>query len=306
MEKEGENNPKKESEKFTIAEIRQYYTETLSKFKEIDTLLEKLESEAKNKTAEEKKKALDDITNKIKIYREEYYNVMEFLPAYDKLQYSKNYDEELGKVDKLREKLFPKKKFAFSKANKKQNEIKKEKQEEKTEQVINVNEISEADLIIKDLNNFTKKYNQEEISGKNNLLIENINNCNITILYNFKACYINNCEKCNIYLGSISGGTHITNCKESNFYLMTHQLRVHQTTKTHFFVLINSNPIIENSKENIFHPLKIKYKEYENNLKISGLNEENNKWNLVQDFQWLKKDKSPNFDIDDKNEIIEI
>ena len=142
--------------------------------------------------------------------------------------------------------------------------------------------------------------------GKNNILMENIKDCTIYLLFDFKACYINNCSKCNIYLGSISGGTHITKCTESKFYLMTHQLRIHQTTKTHFYVLINSNPIIEYSKDNVFHPLKIKYEEYENNLKLSGINENYNKWDQVQDFQWLKKDKSPNFETDDKNEIVEI
>ena len=54
---------------------------------------------------------------------------MEFLPGYDKLQYSKNYEEELEKVNNLKNKLFPKKKFAFSKANKKQNEKIKEQDE---------------------------------------------------------------------------------------------------------------------------------------------------------------------------------
>lgn len=310
-----ENNKKeqtsnKETEKFTIAEIRKYYADTQEKLKEIDSMLEKLESEASTKTEKYKKDTLEAITSKIKLYREEFYNVMEFLPGYDKLQYSKNYEEELEKVNNLRNKLFPKKKFAFSKANKKQNEINKEKKEleQKKEEIDKkeINEISETDLVIKDLKDSNKKYTKEEIKGKNNILMENIKDCNIYLLYDFKACYINNCSKCNIYLGSISGGTHITNCTESNFYLMTHQLRIHQTTKTHFYVLINSNPIIENSKENVFHPLKIKYEEYDNNLKISGINENNNKWDQVQDFQWLKKDKSPNFETDDKNEIVEI
>ena len=300
----------KETEKFTIAEIRKYYAETVEKIKEIDSLLEKLESEASTKTDKEKKDTLEAITNKIKLYREDFYNVMEFLPGYDKLQYSKNYEEELEKVNNLRNKLFPKKKFAFSKVNKKQNEINKEKKElEKKADETNkkeINEISETDLVIKDLNECNKKYTKEEIKGKNNILMENIKDCTIYLLFDFKACYINNCSKCNIYLGSISGGTHITHCSESNIYLMTHQLRIHQTTKTHFYVLINSNPIIEYSKENVFHPLKIKYDEYQNNLKVSGINENNNKWDQVQDFQWLKKDKSPNFETDDTNENIEI
>lgn len=297
----------KETEKFTIAEIRKYYSETIEKLKEIDFMIEKLETEAKAKTDKEKKDILEQIASKIKLYREEFFNVMEFLPGYDKLQYSKNYEEKLEKLKNLKNKLFPKKKFAFSKANKKLIKAIKEKKE--TEEKIEkkkIIEASETDLVIKDLNFSIKKFIEEETKGKNNILMENINNCNLYLLFNFKACYINNCKKCNIYLGSISGGTHITNCTESKIYLMTHQLRIHQTTKTNFYVLINSNPIIENSKENIFHPLKIKYDGYQNNLKISGLNAQNNKWSEVQDFQWLKKDKSPNFEIDDKNEILEI
>jgi hypothetical protein len=318
-EKDQNNKEKdKESEKFTIAEIRQYYAETLAKIKEIDTMLEKLESEASTKTEKEKKVTLEEISSKIKLYREDFYNVMEFLPGHDKLQYSKNYEDELEKVNNLRNKLFPKKKFAFSKANKKQLEANKEKiqkekekekeKEQKVEELVEkeLKETLETDLVIKDLKDCNKKYSKEEIKGKNNILMENINKCDIYLLFDFKACYINNCSNCNIYLGSISGGTHITNCTESKIYLMTHQLRIHQTTKTHFYVLINSNPIIEHSKENVFHPLKIKYDEFENNLKISGINVNNNNWDKVQDFQWLKKDKSPNFETDDSNEMVEI
>ena len=307
-DKNKEENKIKETEKFTIAEIRKYYTETTNKLKEIDDMLAKLESEAKEKNDQEKKEELENITSKIKLYREQFYNVMEFLPGYDKLQYSKNYDEELEKVNNLKNKLFPKKKFAFSKANKKQNENLKEKKEiENKEPVKEIKESeTETDLIIKDLNNYTKKYEKEEIKGKNNILIENINNCNIYLLHDFKACYINNCVSCNIYLGCICGGTHITNCINSKIYLISHQLRIHQTTNSNFYVLTNSNPIIEHSKDNIFHPLKIKYDGFENNLKISGIDINKNNWDQVQDFQWLKKDKSPNFQTDETNELIEI
>ena len=303
-----EEKVEKETEKFTIAEIRKYYAETTTKLKEIDDMLAKLEAESKNKSDKEKKDGLEEITTKIKLYREQFYNVMEFLPGYDKLQYSKNYDEELEKVNNLKNKLFPKKKFAFSKNNKKQNENIKEKKEksEVKETKKEITESSITDLVIKDLNDFTKKYTKEEILGKNNILIENIIKCDIYLLHDFKACYINNCQNCNIYLGCICGGTHITNCINSKIYLITHQLRIHQTTKSDFFVLINSNPIIEHSQENIFHPLKIKYNEFDTNKKISGVDESNNKWNQVQDFQWLKKDKSPNFSTDDTNELIQI
>ena len=183
--------------------------------------------------------------------------------------------------------------------------IKDKKEKENKEPLKEIIE-SETDLIIKDLNNCTKKYEKEEIKGKNNILIENINNCNIYLLHDFKACYINNCKNCNIYIGCICGGTHITNCVDSKIYLITHQLRIHQTTKSNFYVLTNSNPIIEHSTDNIFHPLKIKYEGFDSNLKISGVDINKNNWDQVQDFQWLKKDKSPNFHTDETNELIEI
>ena len=298
----------KEAEKFTIAEIRKYYSETLAKLKEIDDMLEKLEAESKDKTEKEKKEGLEAITSKIKLYREEFYNVMEFLPGYDKLQYSKNYDEELEKVNNLKNKLFPKKKFAFSKANKKLNENKQEKKEEKEnkEQKNEIKESSETDLIIRDVKDLNKRYNKEELIGKNNIIMENISNSTIYILFDFKACYINNINNSNIYIGCVCGATHITNCYDSKIYINTHQLRIHKTTKSNFYVLINSNPIIEHSTDNVFHPLKIKYEGYEDNLKISRIDVKNNKWNQVQDFQWLKKEKSPNFEIDDTNELIQI
>ena len=67
-----EETANKETEKFTIAEIRKYYAETVEKIKEIDSLLEKLESEASTKTDKEKKDTLEAITNKIKLYREDF------------------------------------------------------------------------------------------------------------------------------------------------------------------------------------------------------------------------------------------
>ena len=120
MEDKKKENIEKETEKFTIPEIRKYYTETTEKLKEIDDMIKKLELESKDKNDKEKKDGIGEIISKIKLYREQFYNVMEFLPGYDKLQYSKNYDEELEKVNNLKNKLFPKKKFAFSKVNKKE------------------------------------------------------------------------------------------------------------------------------------------------------------------------------------------
>ena len=305
-----ETNINKESEKFTIAENHKYYAETTGKLKEINNMIQKLIDESKNLNDNEKRANLDNITAKIKLYREQFYNVMEFLPNYDKLQYAKNYEEELNKVNKLKNTLFPKKKFSFS------SKIKgKKKEENNTSPNNNDNNIlpsnneenkidNETDLIIKDKKDEKIKIREEDILNKNNIIIENIFNCQIYILFNFKACYIKNIKNSQIFIGSVSGGSHITSSHNCQIYIITHQLRIHETFNSQFYVLINSNPIIENSKDNIFYPLKIKYFNFNDNVRKARIDIDNNKWNLIQDFQWLKKEKSPNFDVMDNNEEV--
>ena len=304
---------KKETEKFTISEIQNYYTETQKKFSEINDDINYLKENKNNLNETEKKNKIEELLNKIKNYREQFYNVMEFLPSHDKLTYSKNYDDYIEKVNNIKKDFFPKKKFAFSNKNKK-TEIKTNKENNENNLNNNNNNIVDnilkndiTDFIIKDLSNdLNKKISSQETLNKNNLIIENINNSTIYILQNFKACYIKNITNSNIFIGSVAGGTHITSSKDSNIYLITHQLRIHETFNTKFYVLINSNPIIEKSKELIFYPLKIKYNDYNENVKISGIDVNKNNWNNVQDFQWLKKEKSPNFDVKDDNELIEL
>ena len=62
-----EEKVEKETEKFTIAEIRKYYAETTTKLKEIDDMLAKLEAESKNKSDKEKKRRIGRNHDKNKI-----------------------------------------------------------------------------------------------------------------------------------------------------------------------------------------------------------------------------------------------
>jgi len=121
-----------------------------------------------------------------------------------------------------------------------------------------------------------------------------------------KLATLKNLKKCNVYIGSINGGAHITECDNCNIYIATHQLRIHKAHNSCFSIISSSNPIIEDCTKLIFSPLNINFKEKENILKAAGLTVEKNKWNAVYDFKWHKKEKSPNYDYNDNNKIIEI
>jgi len=64
-----------------------------------------------------------------------------------------------------------------------------------------------------------------------------------------------------------------------------------------FVIFSWSSPIIENCKDLQFAELSMdneEFKRYSQNLFLTS---NTNKWNDVQDFNWLKKEKSPNWNI---------
>ena len=76
------DNTQKETEKFTIAEIRKYYAETTAKLKEIDDMIENLESESKN----------NETTNQVKKEIEK--KMIKFDPNKDKIHQLKPVPKE--------------------------------------------------------------------------------------------------------------------------------------------------------------------------------------------------------------------
>lgn len=224
---------------------------------------------------------LEEIAAEIKELKEDYKNNATFLVGYDKQNYMNMIDNLTESYEEKKEKLNPKKKFAFSsKGGNKSSNVKLHSSGINTnahtsininKTVLSSNQIDEkAEFILKDksdLNNFV--ITKEEVTDKNNLILENISNSEIYILHNLKACYIKNIKDCKIFIGSVSGGTHITNCVNSSIYLATHQLRIHQTAKTAFYIIATSNPIIEDCASLTFSPLNISYSTFSENLAVS-------------------------------------
>jgi hypothetical protein len=246
--------------------------EIIEDIKKLNDILENLEENKKTEQST-KTRMLEDINCSIKNLKDDYKNNASFLNGYDKQNYSNLIEEVTESSNKLKEKMNPKKKFAFS-TNKKTSSTQEVSsritaESDKTNSKIELDENSN-DFILKDKSDLKEKLiiTKEEVLNKNNLIIENISNCEIYILHSFKACYMKNIANTILYIGSVGGGTHITNCKESSLYLTTHQLRIHHTHITKFFIIANSNPIIEDCSELVFYPLKINYSSYEDNLEV--------------------------------------
>jgi len=193
---------------------------------------------------------------------------------------SKSYTE-------IKEKLNPRKKFTFSNHKKinsynstnsvetqsssisSQNSLSSNEEKDQPPKSRNIDQdlfpfnltknINSEDYSIKDMKEKVLNINTSEVYGKNNLILENLEYCDIFLLHSFKACYIKNVSNCKIYVGSIAGGTHITNLNSCDVFLATHQLRIHTTHNCKFSVIVMSNPIIEDCSKLVFQDLNVQY-----------------------------------------------
>ena len=72
------------------------------------------------------------------------------------------------------------------------------------------------------------------------------------------------------------------------------KIRIHNSTDTHLYVYTTSKLIIEDCSRLAFHEVQYQYPNIQNDIKKSGL-QGHNFWKDVQDFKWIKKERSPNF-----------
>ena len=222
-----------------------------------------------------------------------------FLVPHDKDKYLKYFEKISGYISSLKEKMNPKKKFKFSN--------RKDKVEIKKEDIIITTETknvySVEDLVLCNLNDTKKVITPLEITGKKNIIIENLNKAIIIIPFTVKSLFAKNVKDSKIFIAAVDGGSHITNFHYCEVYICTHQLRIHDSDNNHFSILTNSKPIIEKccnfEFSNIFR--KFNNEELVMYLKNSNLKIEDNKWEEIQDFQWLKTEESPNYKLNREN-----
>ncbi|KAI9173554.1 hypothetical protein LWI28_003028 [Acer negundo] len=88
------------------------------------------------------------------------------------------------------------------------------------------------------------------------------------------------------------------------FVLASHQIQIHFTKRSDFYLRVRSRPIIEDSDGERFTNYCLKYEGIEEDLVVAVLDEEIGNWANVDDFKWLKVVQNPNWSILPKEERV--
>ena len=77
-------------------------------------------------------------------------------------------------------------------------------------------------MLIKDINCLTVRKTEQEYEGKENVIIENLENCEVYLPFLIKSLYIKNITDCKIFVGSVSGASFINTAKNCEIHLCSH------------------------------------------------------------------------------------
>lgn len=254
--------------------------------------------DAINKDLEEVKEGVNmdklfDSFTELKTY---FINTSYSLTPYDRRLYSEQLDKLEKSLHETKEKTQPRKKFAFSKKieKKKETEVKETvaaPAQQETEQ-------KDSLSLIKGIEN---KSNENLTLTQTDLepifKLQNLENCQINLNGTMKTLYLKNLKGCTINIGVIEGPCFIDGPIDCNLQIVAHQIRIHNSKNTTFKIFATSKPIIEHCSQLKFGQYDYKYDTFDQNLADAKLQGKENLWDQVQDFNWHKQEKSPNFDL---------
>ncbi|KAK4521703.1 phosphopyruvate hydratase [Mucor velutinosus] len=221
-----------------------------------------------------------------------------FIPSYDERQFSLQLKELSETLERNKAELTPKAKFSFKSRKKKPSTpdtsnttTASQAPSDSTDGDI----LSEATVLFKDKQDAVLTLKDANNISANNrsidILISNIKNC-VVILHGdgiqISAVHIKNIENSVVYCGKIEGSVLMYGLTNSVLFAGCHQFRMHEAHNVDMMLHVASRPIIENS-----HNIQV--------CEWSSTNTSTNYFDQIEDFNWLKKQASPNWKVMDQD-----
>ena len=126
--------------------------------------------------------------------------------------------------------------------------------------------------------------------------LSNLENCVIKIHGCPSALHVSDLKGCRIFSGPVSRASFVSDCAGTHFSLACQQVRIHTSKDCIFNIHVTGKAIIEDCHNLGFAPYNWSYPNISNDFEVAGLREDINKWDDVDDFNWLTStEPSPNW-----------
>lgn len=226
------------------------------------------------------------------------------LPPYDVQKYRASLKTLASDIAARREQLAPRKKFSFKRQAKPAAST-------ATEATAPVGGYLGADISAEASSSTTAAFNGELVEGLNgrcvkfapgelngrDVSLRDLEDCRVILLDQVGALHVHRLRRCEIVIGAVSSSALMHHCHECIFTFAAKQLRLHDSNQVVLHLHTRSGPIIEHCKNIMFAPFDLAWPGLEELLQMSSLGSplEDGPWSDVQDFNWLKRQASPNW-----------
>ncbi|CAG8463007.1 8989_t:CDS:2 [Funneliformis caledonium] len=133
--------------------------------------------------------------------------------------------------------------------------------------------------------------------------ISNLQSCFINLVCKnviIGAIHIKGLKDCVIIAGPVGSSILINDCENCVLVVACHQFRIHTSKQMNVYLHVTSYPIIEDCNSIKFAPYTLSIPGLDKMFEAAKLDQNNNKYDKVEDFNWLRQQASPNWNLLDE------
>ncbi|MBN3320202.1 TBCC protein, partial [Atractosteus spatula] len=259
---------------------------------------------------------LEEVSSRIQQLQKFLNDSMSFLTQYELRQAQASLQKLQSTLGEKRDKLMPKKKFAFRSRNTGTSKSKEspdfKKEDSPGSSAVDGTEgraggssgpmavdgvISEQQCGLSNADSQVFVKGADEIQ-QSDVLLTHLSNCKVKLLGSPSTLHVKHVRDCEILCGPVSSSIFVDHCSGCTFAFSCQQLRTHNTTDCQVYLHVTSRAIIEDCSGVRFAPFSWSYPGMEADFEVSGLDRAKNNWSQVDDFNWLAADSpSPNWGV---------
>lgn len=229
------------------------------------------------------------------------------LPKYDLQQYRSSLKALTTGIGARREELAPRKKFSFKRKEKASKEAScgtgnVEPGQNLPQQATPPSVLADSSPgeVFEGLQAISVVKSAGEIAGKD-VSLKSLSGCRILLLDHVGALHCHSLRRCEVIIGSIESSALLYDCHDCVITLAGKQLRLHDSDNISLHLHTLSSPVIEHCHHIVVSPFNLTYSEIEAHWSAASLGalpcspETTSPWADVQDFNWHKRQASPNW-----------
>eukprot|EP00444_Apocalathium_aciculiferum_P051850 CAMPEP_0183517964 /NCGR_PEP_ID=MMETSP0371-20130417/15222_1 /TAXON_ID=268820 /ORGANISM="Peridinium aciculiferum, Strain PAER-2" /LENGTH=394 /DNA_ID=CAMNT_0025715953 /DNA_START=41 /DNA_END=1225 /DNA_ORIENTATION=- len=253
-------------------------------------------------SGDEVNQALDALLLRVQALEDSFTRAAHLLPPYDVQKYGGALKELASEIAVRREELAPRGKFSFKRRAPVAGGAEKVAGTEAAA-VVSSSTASPSPQAVtgqvyEDLQGQSISCASGDLAGED-VTLRRLEGCRIVLLDRVGALHCHELRRCEIIVGAVGSSALLYSCFDCVLTLATKQLRLHDSDNMLLHLHTLSGPVVEHCKRIAFAPYDLSYASVQEHMSAASLGtasaERSAPWADVQDFNWHKRQASPNW-----------